>query len=106
MINVCGIACTPSALATRLLVSLATAAYAAGMAVVQREARRFFAYLFLSHASLILVGLELHTTVSLTGALALLGGPSRLRVVEKAGHELRGLPSGAVASEFLDFVSG
>lgn len=42
----------------------------------------------------------------MTGALALLGGPSRLRVVEKAGHELRGLPSGAVASEFLDFVSG
>jgi NADH-quinone oxidoreductase subunit M len=53
------------------LVSLATAVYAAGMAVVQREARRFFAYLFLSHASLVLVGLELHTPVSLTGALAL-----------------------------------
>lgn len=53
------------------LVSLATALYAAGMAVVQREARRFFAYLFLSHASLVLVGLELHTPVSLTGALAL-----------------------------------
>jgi NADH-quinone oxidoreductase subunit M len=53
------------------LVSLVTAVYAAGMAVVQREARRFFAYLFLSHASLVLVGLELHTTVSLTGALAL-----------------------------------
>jgi NADH-quinone oxidoreductase subunit M len=53
------------------LVSLATAAYAAGMAVVQREARRFFAYLFLSHASLVLVGLELHTPVSMTGALAL-----------------------------------
>jgi NADH-quinone oxidoreductase subunit M len=41
------------------------------MAVVQREARRFFAYLFLSHASLVLVGLELHTAISLTGALAL-----------------------------------
>src|SRR5262249_50234126 len=53
------------------LFSLATAVYAAGMAVVQREARRFFAYLFLSHASLGLVGLELHTTTSLTGALAL-----------------------------------
>ena len=52
-------------------VSLITAVYAAGMAVVQREARRFFAYLFLSHASLVLVGLELHTTISLTGALAL-----------------------------------
>ncbi len=53
------------------LVSLVTAVYAAGMAAVQREARRFFAYLFLSHASLVMVGLELHTAVSLTGALAL-----------------------------------
>jgi NADH-quinone oxidoreductase subunit M len=53
------------------LVSLVTALYAAGMAVVQRETRRFFAYLFLSHASLVLVGLELHTPISLTGALAL-----------------------------------
>lgn len=51
--------------------SLATAVYAAGMAVVQREARRFFAYLFLSHASLVLVGLKLVTPISLTGALCL-----------------------------------
>jgi NADH-quinone oxidoreductase subunit M len=53
------------------LFSLVTAAYAAGMAVVQQDTRRFFAYLFLSHASLILVGLELHTSISLTGALSL-----------------------------------
>ena len=53
------------------LVSLVTAVYAAGMAVVQQDARRFFAYLFLSHASLVLVGLQLHTPLSLTGALAL-----------------------------------
>ena len=53
------------------LVSLVTAVYAAGMAIVQREARRFFAYLFLSHASLVLVGLELHTELSLTGSLCL-----------------------------------
>jgi NADH-quinone oxidoreductase subunit M len=33
--------------------------------------RRFFAYLFLSHGSLVLVGLELHTAISLTGALCL-----------------------------------
>ncbi|MCI0455995.1 MAG: oxidoreductase [Gemmataceae bacterium] len=51
--------------------SLVTAIYAAGMALVQQEARRFFAYLFLSYASLVLVGLELHTAISLTGALAL-----------------------------------
>jgi NADH-quinone oxidoreductase subunit M len=53
------------------IVSLATACYAAGMAVVQTEARRFFAFLFLSHTSLILVGMELHTQISLTGALFL-----------------------------------
>lgn len=53
--------------------SLVTAVLAAGLAVVQTDARRFFAYLFLSHASLVLVGLELHTAISLTGALALWG---------------------------------
>ena len=53
------------------LVSLATAVYAAGMAAVQTDARRFFAYLFLSHAAAVLVGLELHTALSLTGALCL-----------------------------------
>jgi NADH-quinone oxidoreductase subunit M len=41
------------------------------MAVVQTDARRFFAFLFLSHMSLILVGMELHTAISLTGALFL-----------------------------------
>jgi NADH-quinone oxidoreductase subunit M len=53
------------------LASLGTAVYAAGMAAVQTEARRFFAFLFLSHASLILVGLELRTPLSLTGALCM-----------------------------------
>jgi NADH-quinone oxidoreductase subunit M len=53
------------------LASLFTAVYAAGMATVQQEARRFFAFLFLSHASLVLVGLELHTAISLTGSLRL-----------------------------------
>ncbi|MGH7170587.1 MAG: proton-conducting transporter membrane subunit [Gemmataceae bacterium] len=50
--------------------SLITAVYAACMALVQSEVRRFFAYFFLSHASLVLVGLQLHTAVSLTGALS------------------------------------
>jgi NADH-quinone oxidoreductase subunit M len=53
------------------VVSLVTALYAAAMSVVQQEVRRFFAYLFLSHVSLVLVGLELHTSVSLAGALCL-----------------------------------
>jgi NADH-quinone oxidoreductase subunit M len=51
------------------LLSLTTAVYAAGMATIQRETRRFFAHLFLSHASLVLVGLELDTELSLTGSL-------------------------------------
>jgi NADH-quinone oxidoreductase subunit M len=53
------------------LMSLVTAVYAAGMSTVQRDARRFYAYLFLSHASLVLVGLELQTTLSLTASLCL-----------------------------------
>lgn len=53
------------------LASLVTAVYAAGMATVQRDVRRFFAYLLLSHSSLVLVGLELHSVLSLTGALCL-----------------------------------
>jgi NADH-quinone oxidoreductase subunit M len=53
------------------LLSLFTAVYAAGMATIQRETRRFFAHLFLSHSSLVLVGLELHEVVSLTGCFCL-----------------------------------
>jgi len=53
------------------IASLVTALYTACMATIQREARRFFAFLFLSHASLVLVGLELHTTIALTGALSM-----------------------------------
>lgn len=51
------------------LLSLITAVYAAGMALVQKETRRFFCYLFLSHSALVLVGLEIATPVGLTGAL-------------------------------------
>ena len=53
------------------LMSLFTAIYAAGMALVQREARRFFCYLFLSHSSLVLVGIETATPIGLTGSLSL-----------------------------------
>lgn len=53
------------------LLSLATAVYAAGMACVQRDSRRFYAFLFLSHASLVLVGLGLQTLLSLTASLCL-----------------------------------
>ena len=57
------------ALQSIAIVSLVTAVYAAGMALVQREARRFFAYLFLSNSSLVLVGLEVATPIGLTGGL-------------------------------------
>ncbi len=51
------------------LLSLATAFYASGLALVQGEARRFFCYLFLSHSAMVLVGLEMKTDIGLTGAL-------------------------------------
>ena len=78
------------ALQSIAMVSLFTAVYAAGMALVQHDARRFFCYLFLSHSSLVLVGLELVTPIGLTGALcvwlsvgiSLLGFGLTLRGVE------------------------
>lgn len=51
------------------LISLVTAVYTAGMALVQREARRLFCYLFLSHSALVLMGLEMLQPTGLTGAL-------------------------------------
>jgi len=53
------------------VISLLTAVYSGGMALVQTEVRRFVAHLFISFASHVLVGLEVHTTQSVTGALAL-----------------------------------
>lgn len=72
------------------ILSLATAVYAAGMTLVQRDSRRFFCYLFLSHSSLVLVGLEMATPIGLAGALcvwlsvgiSLLGFGLALRCVE------------------------
>jgi NADH-quinone oxidoreductase subunit M len=59
------------ALQVGLVLSLLTAVYAAGMSLVQRDVRRFFAYVLLSHSSLVLVGLQLRTATALTGGLAL-----------------------------------
>jgi NADH-quinone oxidoreductase subunit M len=58
------------ALQSVAVLSIVTAVYAAGMSLVQTEARRFFCYLFLSHASLVLAGLELATPLGLCGALS------------------------------------
>lgn len=51
--------------------SLVTSVYAAGLALVQQDARRFFVYVFLSQSSLVLVGLESGNSVGLTGGLCL-----------------------------------
>ena len=53
------------------LACLVTAVYSAGMAVVQNEARRFFAFLALSQTSMVMFALMLHTHTSITAALCL-----------------------------------
>lgn len=78
------------ALRSIALLSLTTAVYAAGMALVQRDSRRFFCYLFLSLSSLVLVGLEMARPIGLAGALcvwlsvgiSLLGFGLALRSIE------------------------
>ncbi|MDB5391861.1 MAG: nuoM 2 [Planctomycetaceae bacterium] len=78
------------------LTSLFTAVYAAGMALIQTEARRFFCYTFLSHSALVLVGLEIVTPMALTGALcvwlsaslALCGFGLTLRAIEARRGQL------------------
>lgn len=57
------------ALQSIAIISLFSSVYAAAMALVQSDSRRFFSFLFLSHSSLVLVGLELVTPIGLTGAL-------------------------------------
>lgn len=52
------------------MLSLCGAVYCAGMTLVQREARRFFCYLFLSNSALVLAGLDTLDAIGLTGALA------------------------------------
>lgn len=52
------------------LAALATAVYGAGLALVQMEARRLFAWLFLSQSALVLVGVESQATLAQTGGLS------------------------------------
>ncbi len=51
--------------------SLLTAVYTAGMALVQTDQRRFFCFLFLSNSSLVWVGLATVTPIGMTGGLAI-----------------------------------
>lgn len=62
---------TPTWLLTSIaLLALLTALYAAGMTLVQRDARRFYCMLLLSNSALVLVGLvELNQPIGMTGAL-------------------------------------
>ena len=53
------------------VVAAVTAVYAAGLSLVQREARRFFCYLFLSHSALVLVGLLIVNSTGMAGALCM-----------------------------------
>ncbi len=57
------------ALQSIAILSLVTAIYASGMALIQREARRMYCFLLIGQSSLVLVGLELVTPIGLTGAL-------------------------------------
>ena len=53
------------------LTSLATAVYGAGLALVQVDARRMFAWLFLSQSALVLVGLESQASIARAGGLSI-----------------------------------
>ncbi len=51
------------------IISIVTSVYAGGMAIVQKEARRCFTYILLSHTALVMTGLESVSTIALCGAL-------------------------------------
>ncbi len=59
------------ALQTLELAALFTAVYTAALALVQRDLRRFFCYLFLSHSALVLLGLVMVSPIGLTAGLCL-----------------------------------
>ncbi|MEX2169183.1 MAG: proton-conducting transporter membrane subunit [Pirellulales bacterium] len=52
------------------ILSLLTAVYAAGMALVQTDVRRFFSYQFLSQSSLVMVGIGIDDSLGVAGGLA------------------------------------
>jgi NADH-quinone oxidoreductase subunit M len=58
-------------LSSIVIFSVITAILSAAIAMVQTEARRFFAYIFLSQASLVLLGVEIHSELSLIGSLVM-----------------------------------
>lgn len=75
--------------------ALLSAVYAAGMALVQPEVRRYFSYFLLSYSSIVILGLTMDHTTGLTGGLcvwlsaglAIAGMGTVLRAVEaRVGH--------------------
>lgn len=60
----------PWLLSALVIVCASGAFYMAGLALVQNDARRFFATLALSQCAIVLVGLSVGTTVGLAGALS------------------------------------
>jgi NADH-quinone oxidoreductase subunit M len=100
-------------------VALVTAVYASGLALVQRDIRSFFCYLFLSHSSLVLVGLDVVQGTGLTGALcvwlsvslAMTGFGLTLRAIESrfgnlSIHEFHGLYEHTPALAVSFFLTG
>jgi NADH-quinone oxidoreductase subunit M len=53
------------------VLAMCTALYSAGMTLVQRDARRLFCYLLMSHSALVCVGLGSRNAIALTGGLCL-----------------------------------
>lgn len=49
--------------------SLFTAVYASGLCLIQKDVRRLFACMMISHSMMVLIGLEVVTPIGLTGAL-------------------------------------
>ncbi|HRK17187.1 MAG TPA: proton-conducting transporter membrane subunit, partial [Prosthecobacter sp.] len=70
---------------------LVTAVYAAGMAVVQNDARRFYAFLALSQTSMVMFAVMLHTPTSITAALCL--WISIILALAGLGYSIRALES-------------
>lgn len=51
------------------MMSMITAVYSSGLCLIQKDTRRLFACLMISHSMLVLIGLEVLTPIGLTGAL-------------------------------------
>ena len=81
--------------------SLVTAVYGAGLALVQTEVRRYFAFTLISQAALVLVGLQMGTRLGLTAALS--EGLSVSVALGGYGLTMRALEARFEHFQFADF---